>query len=108
KRGLLPRDQEGPALEEGKSYTLVVDAAWPDATGRPLGGEFRRNFRIAAPDETQPDPEHWTIAPGRAGTTEPLVVGFEEPLDHAMLHRVLTVKRDGATIAGTIRVDRGE
>ncbi len=36
KRGLVPRQEEGPILEEGKAYTLRVDADWPDADGRPL------------------------------------------------------------------------
>src|SRR5579859_1325208 len=29
KLGLQPREELGPPLEEGKRYTLVIDAAWP-------------------------------------------------------------------------------
>src|SRR5262245_52114025 len=29
KRGLKPREDVGPVLEEGKSYTLVIDKGWP-------------------------------------------------------------------------------
>ena len=36
KRGLKPREEVGPALEEGKSYTFVVDRAWHDAQGDSL------------------------------------------------------------------------
>ncbi|RPH37726.1 MAG: hypothetical protein EHM91_14690, partial [Planctomycetota bacterium] len=43
KRGLKPREDSGPALEEGKSYTLVVDAEWPDAQGRPLREGHRKS-----------------------------------------------------------------
>src|SRR5206468_10702471 len=41
KRGLVPRKEEGPILEEGRAYTLVVDPAWPDAQGRPLRQGYR-------------------------------------------------------------------
>ena len=36
KRGLKPREEVGPVLEAGKSYTLVIDRQWPDAQGNPL------------------------------------------------------------------------
>ena len=36
KRGLKPREEVGPSLEEGKSYTLRIDADWPDAPSDPL------------------------------------------------------------------------
>src|SRR6185295_14769842 len=109
KRGLKPREDSGPALEEGKSYTLVVDAAWPDAEGRPLKEGFRKAFRVVAPDEKQPDPGAWKIAAPKAGSTEPLTVTFEKPLDEAMLHRSLGV-RDGGDreIQGRIEIDQQE
>ncbi len=34
KRGLKPREEVGPVLEAGKSYCLVIDRDWPDATGK--------------------------------------------------------------------------
>jgi hypothetical protein len=109
KRGLKPREEAGPSLEEGKSYTLVVDRGWHDASGRPLGEGFRKSFRAAAPDDTQPDPARWTLEPPRAGTREAIAVLFEKPLDEAMLHRVLAVvDSGGAAVSGRIEIDRGE
>lgn len=109
KRGLKPREEVGPSLEEGQKYTLVIDRDWPDATGRPLAEAFRKQFRVTAPDDTQPDPKRWKLIPPKAGSTEPLVVRFDEPLDHAMLERVLTVHRqDGSRVAGKITIDRHE
>src|SRR5262249_32882832 len=35
KRGLLPLQETGPAIEEGKHYSLVIDSAWTDAAGSP-------------------------------------------------------------------------
>src|SRR6185436_14165442 len=109
KRGLKPREDSGPALEEGKSYTLVVDAAWPDAEGRPLQQGFRKAFKVVAPDEKQPDPKAWTVTAPGAGTRDPLTVVFHEPLDEAMLHRSLTVTdAAGSPVAGRIEIDREE
>jgi hypothetical protein len=109
KRGLKPREDSGPALEEGKSYTLVVDAAWPDAEGQPLKQGFRKSFRVIAPDEKQPDPKAWKLSLPKAGTSEPLAVTFNEPLDEAMLHHALAVVDSADTpVAGRIDIDREE
>ena len=91
KRGLQPRELFGPALEEGKSYRLVIDSEWPDAEGRPLLKDFSKHFRVGPPDMSQPQVANWTVAPPAADTREPLVVRLDEPLDHAMLHRVVRV-----------------
>ena len=104
KRELKPREEIGPSLEAGKSYVLTIDREWPDAEGRPLQAGFRKAFRAAGPDEKQPDPARWTIAAPRAGTRDPLGVGFDEPLDHAMLGRVLEV----AGVPGRIEIDQEE
>jgi len=109
KRGLKPREDSGPALEEGKSYTLVVDAGWPDAEGRPLKQGHRKSFKVVAPDEKQPDPKAWTVTAPNAGSKDPLTVDFNEPLDEAMLHRSLTVTdAAGTVVSGRIEIDRQE
>ena len=73
KRGLKPREEAGPSLQEGKSYTLLIDRDWRDAQGRPLGADVRKSFRVEAPDERQPDPSKWKILSPRAGSADPLV-----------------------------------
>jgi hypothetical protein len=109
KRGLKPREDSGPALEEGKSYTLVVDAGWPDAEGRPLKQGHRKAFKVVAPDDKQPDPKTWKVTPPRRGSTDPLTVEFEESLDEAMLNRSLAVRDpQDKPVEGRIEVDRHE
>jgi hypothetical protein len=99
----------GPALEEGKRYTLVVDRKWLDAQGEPLVESHRKSFRVVAPDDEPPDASSWKLQPPAAGSTAPLVVTFPEPLDHAMLQRVLWITNpEGERIAGQIEVDPGE
>src|SRR6185295_9113928 len=95
--------------EEGKSYTLVVDAEWPDAEGRPLRQGLRKPFKVVAPDEKQPDVRAWKVSPPKAGSRDPLTVVFNEPLDEAMLHRSLTVvDAAGSPVAGRIEIDQEE
>jgi hypothetical protein len=109
KQGILPREQEGPVLEQGRSYTLVVHADWLDATGRPLAEEHRKPFQVGPPDVVCPDPALWTLTPPKAETAGPLAVRFPEPLDRGMLERVLGVQNSaGEFVPGRIEVTEGE
>jgi hypothetical protein len=109
KRGLKPRAEVGPVLEAGKSYCLVIDRAWPDAEGNTLKSEFRRSFRAGAPDDSSPDPKAWKVEPPRADTFDPLLVRFPEPMDRALLDRLIAVRTaTGTAVAGRISVADGE
>lgn len=104
KSGLVPREEEGPALARGKTYTLAVDGGWPDVHGRPLVAGFRKTFKVGPPDETQPDPKTWTWTLPKGGTREPLTLSFPEPLDAGLLARVLAVEG----VEGEVELDRAE
>jgi hypothetical protein len=109
KRGLKPREDLGPVLEAGKSYQLVIDRGWLDAEGNPLKAEFRKTLRAGPPDETSPDPKTWDIRPPAPGTRDPLEVRFPEPLDRALLDRLLVVQdAAGKAVAGKISVEGEE
>jgi hypothetical protein len=107
KRGLKPREEAGPALEEGKKYTLVIDRAWADENGTPLKAPFRKSFSVGPPDDTPIDPVKWQITP--PAPSQPLVVKLDKPLDRALLQRLVwVVGPDGKRINGTIAVSAGE
>jgi hypothetical protein len=109
KRGLKPREEAGPILEEGKSYTLVIDRRWPDAKGNPLAVDYRKSFKVGPPDDEPPDPRRWQLKPPAAGTSAALVVRFPKPLDHGLLHRFLSVAGPaGRMVAGKILVTNEE
>jgi hypothetical protein len=94
KRGLKPREEVGPVLEEGKSYTFVVDRDWSDAEGNPLRGAYRKQFSVGPPEEEAIDPKKWVFRCPWAEDSknrEPLKVLFRKPLDQALLHRMLWV-----------------
>jgi hypothetical protein len=109
KRELLPRELVGPALEAGKSYTLVIDRDWLDAKGRPLKESFKKSFMVGPPDTIQPDPKTWKLTVPAAGSSQPLVAESPESLDHALLERVLRVVDDkGTELHGTVAISNEE
>ncbi len=92
KRGVTPLEQVGPALEAGRTYTLVIDADWRDARGATLKAAFRKSFRVGTPNRTPLDPARWTVRPPAAGTLQPLAVEFDRPLDWALARRLILVR----------------
>jgi hypothetical protein len=109
KRGLKPREEVGPSLVEGESYTLVIDRDWLDAKGQPLKQSFRKPFRAVSPDDKQPDMRQWKLTPPQSGAKDALVVTFPEPLDEAMLQRTLWIEDGfGKAVAGKVQVAREE
>lgn len=91
KRGVKPLEEVGPALEEGKRYTLSIARAWLDATGTQLKADFRKEFRVGAADREAPDLAKWEITAPMPGTRQPLKVVFTDSLDHALALRMIAV-----------------
>ncbi len=91
KRGLKPREEDGPIFEEGKKYTLVIDKAWEDETGFPLKDSLTKAFSVTKPDDAPVDPQKWTVI-GPADKGSALKVSFEKPLDRALAERMLSVR----------------
>lgn len=109
KRGLVPREEDGPILEEGRRYTFEVDAAWQDLDGRPLTAKFTKTFSVTAPDDDPVWPEEWSLMAPRANSDSPLIVRLAKPLDRALLARMLSVRdAAGKPVEGTITVGGGE
>jgi hypothetical protein len=108
KRGILPHERMGRALQSGRRYTLVVSRDWKDAHGRPLAADFTHAFTAGPADERPLDTRTWKIEAPLAGTRDPLRIAFGKPLDHALLHRALGVARDGTPIDGLASVEDGD
>lgn len=93
KQGVNLREELGPVLRPGEHYTLVVDATLRDATGQPLGREFRRTFSATAETHARLDLATWELHAPRAGTREPLRVVAPVALDPVLALRCLHVRR---------------
>jgi hypothetical protein len=108
KRGVKPHDDIGALFEAGRSYTLTIDPAWRDAAGRPLRVGFHKTYRIEGADRTPPDTSRWVIRAPTPATREPLVVRFDEPMDHALALRLISVRARGKTVSGEASLRDGE
>ena len=104
KRGLVPHRELGYPLREDASVTLVVDAEFPDASGRPLRAGATRTWQVIGDERRRVTPSSWTLRPGTVGTTEPLTVTFDRPLDHGLVARCLRVVGPAGPVAGASAV----
>jgi hypothetical protein len=109
KRGLKPREELGPAIEEGKSYTLVIDRAWADAEGNPLKETFKKTFSVGPPDDTQPDVKTWKLKAPAAGGSDALRVTFPKSMEHALSERLVwVVDAEGKKVEGKVELSDRE
>lgn len=109
KQGVSLREVEGPVLQAGRRYTLIVPCTLRDAAGRPLVEEFRHDFEVGPEDHALPRIDTWRVAPPTAGSRAPLVIEFGEPLDPYLAARCLVViDARGAAVEGTVAIGDGE
>ncbi|MGH9867968.1 MAG: Ig-like domain-containing protein [Candidatus Polarisedimenticolia bacterium] len=94
KREVGPHQAMGTPLREGARYRLVVEATLRDALGQPLARSYEWSFRVGPADRISPDPASFRIlAP--SGPSAPLAIDFPEPLDPALVQRLLGVEDAG-------------
>jgi hypothetical protein len=104
KRGLVPNQDAGSPMEEGRRYTLVIDRGWPDASGNPLAAEIRKSFTVGLAERTGIDLKQWHVHAGKT-----LTVTFPRPLDYALLsHAIRVIGPGGDVIEGTAKIDLNE
>ena len=109
KRGVQPLEEIGPALEEGKRFTLIIDRDWQDGDGLPLKESFQKMFHVGPPARDPLDAVKWKISPPKSGTLDALVIRFPAPLDHALALRMIRVARGpGEAIDGTASLEDDE
>ena len=106
KRDLTPHESLGLPLQEGHSYSLTIDSTLRDAHGLPLAHSFVKKFKVGPMDRTLPREQNWHVSAPRSGTRDPLTIDLPESMDHALLTRMLHVRRrddgSGAFVAGQI------
>lgn len=109
KRELVPREQEGPILENGHNYTLTISGKWEDTEGRPLVSGFSKTFTAGPADDQPIDPAAWALVTPRAGSDSPLLIRLPKALDNALLGRLVWIEdQNGQKVPGTLTVGGGE
>src|SRR5205823_4946906 len=101
KRGLVPNQEASYPLTEGVAIVVRMDASFRDAAGRPLRAGTERRYGVGPSIRSRVDPTAWRFDSPHAGSTEPLTVTFDRPLDHALLEHSLSVHdAAGASLEG--------
>ena len=101
KRGLAPNEEAGYPLIEGVTVIVTVGTEFRDAAGRPLRNGAERHYKIGPPVRARVNPEDWRYHCPTAGSTEPLTVELDRPLDQALLEHSLWVNSAaGVALAG--------
>jgi hypothetical protein len=109
KRGLAPHAAIGYPLVEGETVEVVVDAGFVDGDGRPLAEGAARRYTVGPDVRRRIEPDDWRVAAPRAGTRAALVVDFDRPLDHALLHHCLAVvDAEARPLAGRAEIADGD
>ena len=109
KRGLAPNEEAGYPLMEGVAIIVTIDPKFRDSAGFPMHTGAERRYEISPAVRTWVDPTDWRCHFPRAGSTDPLTVEFDRPLDHALLqHSIWVNDRDGRPLAGRGSAGPGE
>jgi hypothetical protein len=109
KRGLVPNEESGYPLIEGVPIIVSIDAQFRDAAGRSLRSGAERRYQVGPPLRVRINQVNWRCSAPTAGSTDPLTVEFDRPLDHALLQHSLWVNdAAGGALAGRSSVGPGE
>ncbi len=108
KQDVGPNLELGSPLRAGQTITLRVSAEWPDGEGAPLAARLDKTWRVGPADRARPNPEGWLLT-APVTPDAPVDLRLEEPLDHALLERLITVESsDGERIEGSSLVFDGD
>jgi hypothetical protein len=109
KRGLVPHEEAGYPLIEGVPVIVTIATEFRDAAGRPLRTGAERTYEIGPPVRVRVSPADWRHHCPTTGSTDPLTVEFDRPLDHALLQQSLRVNDPaGSALSGQVSVGPGE
>jgi hypothetical protein len=109
KRGLVPHEESGYPLREGKQIVVEVSPLFRDATLAGLVTSAVRKYRVGPPVRTRVDPARWQLRSPGPGSSDALVVAFDRPLDHALLgHCLRVVDPHGDPVAGAAMIGSEE
>tara|TARA_R110002096_G_scaffold55607_15_gene142523 strand:+ start:2809 stop:3825 length:1017 start_codon:yes stop_codon:yes gene_type:complete len=105
KQGVNLREQLGPVLRPGESYTLVLDTNIRSPEGTPLAESVRHPFRTGPEIRNRIDWSKWTLKPPQK-SDQPLIITSDRSLDPYLTRRHLRLFRDKDPVEVTIDWDK--
>jgi hypothetical protein len=109
KRGLIGHQDGGYPLRPGEPFRLVIGSGFRDAEGLALRAPAQHRYHVGGEERRHVDPASWVLTVPPTGSSEPLRVTFDRPLDYGLLARCLQVSGpDGHPVEGTAQTGHGE
>src|SRR5262249_19135007 len=109
KQGIRSFEEVGRPLRQNRTYTLVVDDSWLDATGAQLVAPFRREIHVGPAITHALDPTSWRLQAPAEGRRDPLIVSFPASIDYALsLDAFIVVNARGERLDGDSSIDAAE
>jgi hypothetical protein len=101
KLGVNLREQLGPPLEPGKTYTLKIPSELLDASGNKLAQGFEKKIIAGAEVRKRLDVNHWKVTSPGMQSKAALIIAFPYVIDPYLFAReVMVVGPTGKIIAG--------
>ena len=108
KRDLGPNRSLGAPLEDATQYSLRIAGSWPSSAGATLGSTHVKRYLTVPPDRTKPVVNNWEMRLPNAGTREPLLMKFQEPLDFMLAHVAIKIEDSIGELKGRVTLIENE
>ena len=109
KRDLIPNQEKGLPIEEGKEYEITVTTDVKDADGMPLAKTHTKTLYVAARDSHSPRVKDWSIHRPTAVTKEALTIYFKEPLDAVLAVETIRINTENKeAVPGKFKLEQKE
>ncbi len=109
KRDVATNLELGPALLEGQTYTLEVEAGWPSADGKTVLPRFSKTFIVGEALRDLPNVDKWKMTSPCQGTRETLEIAFDRPFDRKQLkYTIVLTNEEGYSIQGEVEIGASE
>jgi hypothetical protein len=103
KRDLRSNIDLGTPLQKGEKYLLVIDSAWRDVHGKPLGRSVTKAFSVAAPARAKVSPQDWRVTSPMAGSRGDVIISFDRPIDHALALKCISINSPTGVVSGRMQ-----
>ena len=103
KKDLMRNQVLGKPLKSGQNIRLVVSADWQSQMGMPLSETYQRTYNIGPAATERLNSGTWKVIAPRKGTLSPLIIRFNEILDHQLLQECFSTP-----LPGTFKVGKGD
>jgi hypothetical protein len=109
KTGLIANKQMGRALKSGAHYQISVDSLFTTMSGSHLTRNFVKKFVAIEEDTLAPALAKWKIKVPCSDSRLPLVVNFQEPIDHiSALGYLIITDNKGEKMQGNLLLKKNE